>query len=221
MLIRDMHSYPGENHSETISSLFEQLSISHFATNQIVTLSEKYLNDPNSPIRNEELYTLFLKEIIASEMVDKDKKKRYNHQLKMALKNRVGQVAANFEYTLKDGSKSTLHATEGERILLIFNNPTCGECARQKVIISHNPQIFDNSRITILSIYPDEDLEAWHENSLPEEWIDGCNKGLSDRDLYDLKAIPTIYLLDQEKRVILKDASIIQVMQHLLQFGNR
>ena len=35
------------------------------------------------------------------------------------------------------------------------------------------------------------------------------------RQVYDLKAMPTLYLLDAEKRVILKDASFEQVEERL------
>jgi hypothetical protein len=38
-----------------------------------------------------------------------------------------------------------------------------------------------------------------------------------DRELYDLTAIPTLYLLDAQKRVVLKDAPFDQVELYLQQ----
>ena len=42
----------------------------------------------------------------------------------------------------------------------------------------------------------------------PKEWICTYDDGqvITKERLYDLRAIPTFYLLDREKRVLLKDA---------------
>ena len=42
----------------------------------------------------------------------------------------------------------------------------------------------------------------------PEEWYNGFDPDLIIRNdlLYNVRAIPSLYLLDAEKRVILKDA---------------
>ena len=61
----------------------------------------------------------------------------------------------------------------------------------------------------VLAVYPDADLKEWRR-WLPENpswWISAYDRGekIRNGELYDLKAIPTIYLLDHDKRVILKD----------------
>ena len=50
---------------------------------------------------------------------------------------------------------------------------------------------------------------AWERAVFPARWIDGYDAGqrLTREQVYDLKAMPTLYLLDVDKRVILKDAS--------------
>ena len=50
------------------------------------------------------------------------------------------------------------------------------------------------------------------------DWIDGYDAGqrLTREQVYDLKAMPTLYLLDAEKRVILKDALFEQVEERLM-----
>ena len=47
--------------------------------------------------------------------------------------------------------------------------------------------------------------------------IDGFDGGMSSscRTVYDLRALPTLYLLDGERCVILKDASVVQVEEQL------
>jgi len=45
---------------------------------------------------------------------------------------------------------------------------------------------------------------------MPAQWIHAYDKGMeiTQRRLYDIKAIPTLYLLDKEKKVLLKDTSV-------------
>ena len=54
-------------------------------------------------------------------------------------------------------------------------------------------------------------MAAWYQglSDYPEEWITGYNHDLSIRDnlVYDVRAIPSLYLLDRDKKVIFKDIS--------------
>lgn len=57
------------------------------------------------------------------------------------------------------------------------------------------------------------------KGELPEDWI-VCRdspRQLSTGRLYDLRAFPTIYLLDKAKRVVLKDATFETVEEWLEQ----
>ena len=63
--------------------------------------------------------------------------------------------------------------------------------------------------LAILSIYPDDDITSWRKylDIMPSRWLHAYDSGMhiTNKKLYDLKAIPSIYLLDKNKRVILKD----------------
>ena len=51
---------------------------------------------------------------------------------------------------------------------------------------------------------------------MPSGWIVGWNRsGDISRGLYDIRAIPTRYLLDGEKRVLLKDAPLERIIGYL------
>jgi hypothetical protein len=70
-------------------------------------------------------------------------------------------------------------------------------------------------KLKILSLYPNKNLAEWnkHLSEFPAVWINAYDKGavIEKQMLYDLKAIPTLYLLDSEKRVILKDVPFEQI----------
>jgi hypothetical protein len=43
---------------------------------------------------------------------------------------------------------------------------------------------------------------------------------VKDKEIYDLKAIPSLYLLDRQKNVLLKDARFEQVEVYLKSINN-
>lgn len=176
----------------------------HFAA-----LYEKYLYDPNSPFRQEDYYIVVLRCIIANDKVDEQQKIRPRYQLGMALKNRPGTIAADFTITLHNGRTIKLSAITAEYTLLFFNNPDCHDCARVKQVLGK----LSDTRIKVVAVYPDEDPALWRQTKYPPDWINGYDAGqvISNGQLYDLKAIPTLYLLDRQKRVILKDAVAEQI----------
>lgn len=65
--------------------------------------------------------------------------------------------------------------------------------------------------LKVLALYPDEDLGEWHayRKNMPASWINAYDKGsvIRETSSYDLSAIPALYLLDCDKRVLVKDAT--------------
>ena len=76
-------------------------------------------------------------------------------------------------------------------------------------------------QLKILALYPDEDLKAYRQHlpKMPAAWINAYDKGtaIKTKELYDLKAIPTLYLLDKDKTVLLKDAPFETLETYLTQ----
>lgn len=186
-------------------------------------LAETYLYDPNSPMRNENLYIPVLESVIDSPNVDSLMKLRPKFILNMALKNRVGDKATDFDFYTIKGQSSSLYKVSSPVTLILFNNPGCEACAE---IIAHikNSEFFnfliDNNNFQVLALYPDEDIDAWRKyaSTIPSEWINAYDmkQELRSKNLYDLKAIPTLYLLDGENKVLMKDAEIQQIESFLM-----
>lgn len=190
--------------------------------NHFLSLSEKVLYDPNSALRNEELYCVILENLLASKNIDKAHKIRPRHRYELAQKNRIGTKAFDFKYTLKSGKQGTLRAIKAEYTLIYFNNPGCGDCKRVKQQLTSSSiltNLLQSGKVKLLSIYPDEDLNEWHKDysSAPTIWINAYDKGtvVKNKELYDLKAIPTMYLLDKDKRVLLKDARFEEIEHYI------
>ena len=71
----------------------------------------------------------------------------------------------------------------------------------------------------VLSLNPYIDLSEFqkHLSDFPSDWINGYDKKqmIDQKNLYDLKAIPTLYLLDKDKTVLLKDATAEEIEEYL------
>ena len=80
-------------------------------------------------------------------------------------------------------------------------------------------QEVDAGNLTVLAIYTEGNLDVWKTtiSELPKEWIVGTDREeIKQRCLYDLKAMPSLYLLDGDKKVILKDVSYRKICSEIL-----
>ena len=186
-------------------------------------LADKYLYDPNSPFRNEEYYLYFASRLSSYAGISSEERARYAHVTEGCSLNRIGQTAADFVFSDKRGKMHSLHGIQAPYTLLFFSNPGCEACLniinmlKQEEKVS---QMVQAGYIAVLNIYIDEDLQGWMDYMpiYPEDWYNGFDPNLVIRGegLYNVRAIPSLYLLDQEKRVILKDAPENKMMSYLM-----
>lgn len=188
-------------------------------------LGELLLYDPNSPIRSDELYIPVLEQVIASDHYDEYEKLAPAYDLELVRQNRVGKPANDFRYTLHDGRSARLYELHAPYTLLFISNPGCPMCRTIREQVSESPflsELIERGDLRVLMLYPDEDLSEWHahRSEIPSLWINAYDKGgvIQRERLYDLKAIPSLYLLDGRKRVILKDVvDVAQIENTLLE----
>ena len=175
-------------------------------------LTYKYLYDPNSPMRNEDIYYHFVKRLASYEGISQEMRDKYAYDAKMCSLNKVGTVAADFRFADKNGKIRTLHSIEAPVTLLFFSNPGCTMCYDIIQTLSGSEAISERiaaGQLAVLNIYIDEDLEGWRSymSIYPENWYNGFDPDLVIRteNLYNVRAIPSLYLLDENKKVLFKD----------------
>ena len=217
-----LNHVPLETAQEAMRKTIEQTNVDKKVFTYITDLADKYLYDPNSPMRNEEFYIPVLDAMLASPLLEEIEKVRPKARRELAQKNRIGTKALNFTYTLASGAQGSLYQLKAEYLLLFINNPGCQACTETIDALKNAPiinRLLGQKKLTVLSIYPDEELDEWrkHLNEFPKEWINGYDKkfAIKEQQLYDLKAIPTLYLLNKEKTVLLKDATAQAIEEYL------
>lgn len=209
--------------SESMSRLMAKASESKRMFDYFMMLAETVLHDPNSPLRNDELYIPVLEAALRSDLTDEYEKMPYEYDLDMALRNRVGREAADFEYTLASGRSGRMHDIAADYLLIFASNPGCPMCREVREQIVASPmlnELVERGTLKVLVIYPDDDLTAWREHlsDYPSAWINAYDRGMaiSKQRLYDLKAIPSLYLLDTRKRVMAKDCTDVEYIERLI-----
>lgn len=181
----------------------------------------RYLMDPNSPLRNDELYEPVAR-LLAARTSDIAVSSRAGHDLRLIRINRRGTRATDFTYTLSDGTRQRLHRLSAERLILLFYDPDCENCANTLEAMKASSLLADRlarNKVKVLAVYADEDTELWKkaQSSLPDTWLNAYDKErrIIREGLYDLQALPSLYLLDADKTVLLKDAAWERVERYL------
>ena len=188
----------------------------------IVNVMESALWNPLSELRNEGFYIPVVESVLSTRRTGEHYSSYYQQQLTTCRNNAPGAYAADFTYTDAKGRLHSLYETQSEYTLLLFSNPGCPACREIIGMLKSSPLIssmVQDGRMGLLSIYIDEDLAEWFKglSDYPEEWITGYNQDLTIRDnlVYDVRAIPSLYLLDRDKKVIFKDISTGMLMLQL------
>lgn len=182
----------------------------------------KYLYDPNSPVRNEDLYLPYVSRLAVSEYSDPDLKPSYSFETQMCSLNMIGSPAADFIFTDLAGKRHTLYGIKAETTLLFFTNPGCPACKEIIESLTSDGKIADlvaSGRLAVVNVYIDDELDKWREYAsvYPKNWYNGYDQSYIIRSdvTYNVRAIPSLYVLDSEKKVIMKDAPVENVLPYL------
>lgn len=187
------------------------------------TITEMVLHDPNSPLRNDEYYIPVLETLAESPLLDEYERMIPAYDLEIAKQNRINHIANDIEYTLLDGRQAKMHNIKSDYLIVMLNNPGCPMCKEITEEIEASPmlnELQELGRLKILAIYPDADIEAWrdYQPNMPKRWISGYDADMAisrDRS-YNLQAIPALYLLDSEKRVLVKDGTDVSYIEYMI-----
>ena len=213
---------------KSMSHLFDQISVKQVAdTSQRVYLAmteivARYLYDPNSPMRDEDLYLPFVQRMAASPLTKEEMRTAYRYEARMCAMNPRGSIAPDFVITLRNGTTVRMHSVHAEYTLLFFSNPGCQNCLEIIEALKADEatqMLIKAGRLAVMNIYIDEDLKAWRDYMpvYPKEWLNGYDAAhiLREDQLYCIRAIPSLYLLDAEKRILLKDAPLDRLLKTL------
>ncbi len=182
----------------------------------IYDLAGKYLNNSDSPMRNEEYYILFLNHAVNKGNLNEAERARAAFKLEMAMKNRPGTKAPDFSMMTREGDTETLSETltDGNNVIL-FYDPDCNHCAEVIDYLQNAPQL---KGIKVIAVDSEEDHYLWEatKDQLPDTWTVGfALDPIQDTEQYVFPEMPTIYLIDGNGTILLKEATMENLLNHL------
>ena len=213
----------------------------------LMDIAEKYFYNVNSPYYCEEMLLPFLDHKIARADIPEIEKSREKYLAFMIRRNSVGHVAENFEYTTSKGKVCHLwdHFWEygirvskpacngnGEGVeykaeklkfpplMVVFFTADCRDCREGIVSLSYSAivrNLVKEKKLRVLAICTEGNLSSV-SSIIPKDWISGSDGGYITRHrLYSIRHTPSVYYMDEEGTVLLRDASVSSAIQFLLE----
>ena len=132
-------------------------------------------------------------------------------------------VKEDFTFTDLAGKKHSLHGIKADYTLLMFTNPGCENCKEtinSLVANSRITQLVKSGAIVVANIYIDLEREKWQElaKEYPSDWLNGYDQDYLIRQnrIYNVRGIPSLYVLDSDKKVLMKDAPVEKAIPFLM-----
>ncbi len=122
--------------------------------------------------------------------------------------NLIGSIAPSI--TLVDTLEAPISLKEinSRFTVLYFYDPECGHCKKKTPVLNDAYPQLQAKGVEVVAVNVTTDMKKWkeyiRENDL--NWINGADPHVRSnfRYEYDIRSTPTVYLLDQEKRIIAK-----------------
>lgn len=160
------------------------------AKERFENLIEHYFEDQLSPVRNDRVYLIFLEEMKNSPCFDETEKERIAFKIKTTNKNLPGDIAINFKFKDENGKEHQLSDYKDQKVILYFYDPDCENCHKVSAWLKQQTIPAD---IKVLKMIADNHISY----------------------MYSLKNMPTIFLLDKENKVILKDCTAQELIENI------
>ncbi len=195
----------------------------------LIASLEEMLSEPTWDSHNEELFALLMEHAATASCLKDKERLRPKSMLEVVRKNAPGTVANEINYETLDGTHHKLSDISTPYTLIYFNDPECLSCAKVKERLDTTTllkNMVSDSTLTVVGIYTLDNVEEWKLEPFPTYIINGWDydQKVEGEGTYDLMTMPMFYLLDRDKRVILKNEAslnrVLKVMGKLKGMGN-
>lgn len=203
------------------ASLLKRLETYNEVYHRFVALAEEYIIDPKSDTGTILGASVWTEQLASSPLLTGSEKERYKYKLKLKSRNAPGTQATDFNFTLRDGTPSSLYDSPcAPYTLLAFYAPDCDTCHDMIARVRGDKrltQYVDGGQVSVVLVSVVEGFDQFKADarSYPSRWTVGYDtSGVVDNDLYAIDHTPTLYLLDAHKKVLLRDATVDQLIDY-------
>ena len=135
---------------------------------------------------------------------------------------RIALEAEAPDFTVKDiyGKPMSLDSFANRYLLLAFTAPWCDMCQTEDLSLNEVSMRYPEDKLAILIVSLDDQPASVRESVAKDSiaWnvvTDSAGQAMQLIDLYNVSALPRCFLIDEEKRIIMKTDNEVEIRQTL------
>ena len=184
----------------------------------IAHTAEQMVHSDSSRIFSDELYLPFALAVVNNKRVKKEDKAYFEPQVKVLNATMLNTTMPDISYVDRNGNKAVFSPDSTDIVLLFFTEPGNSDALLAKARLNADSKatgFIKNGMMKVVAITKMQPGEEWlsFAKTLPEDWIAGANPEIDS--VYDIRFTPNFYVVDSGGNILLKNASIDQVISIL------
>lgn len=205
---------------KAIDKLLDRISGNPTLLIQFTKAAEDNLYGPRSEIRSDDVYLKFLDAAIKNKKISKDRKEKFQQRAALLRSTAINAVPPTFSFTNLSGGDEK-YFPMATPTLLIFGDPEDMDWRLERLKMESNitlNQLLEKGKINIIFI-DITDRNDW-ENSVSnysKNWKVGKVKNI--KDIYDIRRVPTLYLVNNEGKIIMKNQPLSTTLETAMEIA--
>lgn len=180
----------------------------------IAHTAEQLVHSDTAQIFSDELYLPFAQAVVNNKRVKKEDKEYFAPQVKVLTATMLQSRMPDISYTDRNGNSAFFSPDSTQVLLLFFTEPGNSDALLAKARLNADSKAttyIKEGLMKVVAIAKTEPGEEWlnFAKTLPEEWIVGANPKIDSE--YDIRFIPSFYVVDGNGNILLKNANISQI----------
>lgn len=151
----------------------------------------------------------------ADEWTDKETLDKLRNRVSMIKPNFIGNQAPQLVMWDTLGNEINLRDIEAEYTVLYFYAPDCGHCKKKTPLLYEKYPELVAKGVEIVAICTTTDEQEWKDfiNLNDLGWINlaDLQSRTNVKYYYDIRSTPTVYILDKEKKILLKKIDALDI----------
>ena len=202
---------------QSLDKLIEKISGNPALLLQFCKGAEVNLYGPKAQFWYDPYYLKFLDALIKNKKIPESRKTKYINQANSLRESAIDNIAPSFEFRNPLGEIKNYFPMTTPTIL-IFGNPEDTDWRLARLRMDSNFKLgeaIDKGKLNVLFILPSTQ-DNWKESfSLyNKKWTVGQSDDVSKH--YDIRLIPSIYLIGADGKILMKNAPLNQVIESAL-----